>query len=572
MDIQKVGTEHIAERRMQRRSRKVEPYGSMRALDDASTLNSLADAAKVAEMEEQLHNKPCYIIHPEAGLMSMWDSVTALALVFTAMVTPFEVGFLPSAESWRDALFLINRLLDCIFVVDMVVSSLLMYRVPQKPNQEKKLELQSPRHRNSKTRAERLKRRATVAEMSGLDESIDQKPTAALAWEYRYRHVLCNYLTGWFLIDVLSVGPSAFDIYDLATKPETVANATANLLELGSGDALGSSNRTTLLDQAADESNIKVVKVLRVIRTLRLFKLLRLMRGSKIVKRWATRISMPYATIAITQLLLMVLYVIHFSACMLGVMATFSEPNPKLDSWQGYYGYCGRGSKPAGARGKPLNVLIYDLLDGSGTFTCVGPFEIWLASLGWALSIIVTGGGDPQAGPYPGNESADPMSYLLGETISLTVLIIAMAALWSYVTAKFVDVISSSNPDATLSRNQIDDLNRFCTYYHLPDTLRRKLREYAHERKEVNERVMSPWLHPVHQNARCHNAPTHTLILLQVTNRSPNRYCSPISGSGSSPTSRTSSRRGWRGSSTATGSRASRCCIGCRQSSSCEWH
>ena len=517
MDIQKVGTEHIAERRMQRRSRKVEPYGSMRALDDASTLNSLADAAKVAEMEEQLHNKPCYIIHPEAAGMSMWDSVTALALVFTAMVTPFEVGFLPSAESWRDALFLINRLLDCIFVVDMVVSSLLMYRVPQKPNQEKKLELQSPRHRNSKTRAERLKRRATVAEMSGLDESIDQKPTAALAWEYRYRHVLCNYLTGWFLIDVLSVGPSAFDIYDLATTPGTVANATANLLELGSGDALGSSNRTTL-DQAADESNIKVVKVLRVIRTLRLFKLLRLMRGSKIVKRWATRISMPYATIAITQLLLMVLYVIHFSACMLGVMATFSEPNPKLDSWQGYYGYCGRGSKPAGARGKPLNVLIYDLLDGSGTFTCVGPFEMWLASLGWALSIIVTGGGDPQAGPYPGNESADPMSYLLGETISLTLLIIAMAALWSYVTAKFVDVISSSNPDATLSRNQIDDLNRFCTYYHLPDTLRRKLREYAHERKEVNERVMSPWLHPAHQNARCHNAPTHTLIL-QVTNR-----------------------------------------------------
>ena len=112
MDIQKVGTEHIAERRMQRRSRKVEPYGSMRALDDASTLNSLADAAKVAEMEEQLHNKPCYIIHPEAGLMSMWDSVTALALVFTAMVTPFEVGFLPSATSPLEALFVINRLLD----------------------------------------------------------------------------------------------------------------------------------------------------------------------------------------------------------------------------------------------------------------------------------------------------------------------------------------------------------------------------------------------------------------------------------------------------------------------------
>jgi hypothetical protein len=55
------------------------------------------------------------------------------------------------------------------------------------------------------------------------------------------------------------------------------------------------------------------------------------------------------------------------------------------------------------------------------------------------------------------------------------------------VTAKFVDVISSSDPDATLWRNQIDDLNRFCSYYHLPNELCRSLREYAHERKEVSE-------------------------------------------------------------------------------------
>ena len=363
----------------------------------------------------------------------------------------------------------------------MGISSLLMYRVPQRVKLEKSLDGPQPQ----------AKRLASAGEVSGCKGGrgyqSDETPSAALTWEYRYRHVLYNYLTGWFLIDVLSVGPSAFDIYDLATPPTAVANATASLLELGSGESLGSSNGTALLDEAGGDDNLKVVKVLRVIRTLRLFKLLRLMRGSKIMKRWATRITMPYATIAITNLLLMVLYVTHFSACMLGVMATFSEPNAKLDSWQGYYGYCGEGSSPTGARGKGGDVFIYDLFDNSGTFTCVGPFEMWLASLGWAISIIVTGGGDPQAGPYPGNESADPMSYLLGETISLTVLVIAMAALWAYVTAKFVDVISSSDPDATLWRNQIDDLNRFCSYYHLPNELCRSLREYAHERKEVSE-------------------------------------------------------------------------------------
>ena len=486
-DIQRVSGDHTTKvekeryiSRKQRLARRVEPeLGTLKSMD-AVNMSSLADAAKIADMDEQLENKPCYIIDPESIGMTVWDCITGLALVFTAMVTPFEVGFLASAESPLEALFLINRLLDGIFVVDMVISSLLMYRVPERVKAEKALDEPKP------------KRQATVDEVAGnmgcSGYHSDEKPTAALTWEYRYRHVLYNYLTGWFLIDVLSVGPSAFDIYDLATPPTAVANATASLLELGSGDVIGSSNGTALLDEAGgDDGNLKVVKVLRVIRTLRLFKLLRLMRGSKIIKRWATRISMPYATIAITNLLLMVLYVTHFSACMLGVMATFSEPNAKLDSWQGYYGYCGGGSNPTGARGKGGNVVSFDLFDGSGTFTCVGPFEMWLASLGWAISVIVTGGGDPQAGPYPGNESADPMSYLLGETISLTVLVIAMAALWAYVTAKFVDVISSSDPDATLWRNQIDDLNRFCTFYHLPDQLRRTLRAYAHERKEVSE-------------------------------------------------------------------------------------
>ena len=323
----------------------------------------------------------------------------------------------------------------------MVISSLLMYRVPQSRKVEKSLD------------APKLKGQATADELSGHKKPTAK--TATLTWEFRYRHVLYNYLTGWFLIDVLSVGPSAFDIYDLATPPTAVANATASLLELGSGESLGSSNGTALLDEAGGDDNLKVVKVLRVIRTLRLFKLLRLMRGSKIMKRWATRISMPYATIAIAKLLLMVLYVTHFSACMLGVMATFSEPNAKLDSWQGYYGYCGEGSSPTGARGKGGDVFIYDLFDNSGTFTCVGPFEMWLASLGWAIAIIVSGGGDPQAGPYPGNKSADPMSYLRGETVFLIFFLLAMAALWAYVTAKLVDVISSSDPDTTIFRNQV---------------------------------------------------------------------------------------------------------------------
>ena len=134
-------------------------------------------------------------------------------------------------------------------MIDMVVSSLLMYRVPASRKVEK-------------------------------PSSDGKEKKVALTWEFRYGFVLHNYLTGWFLIDLLSVterlaltvtvtvtltltltliltltltltqvGPSAFDIYDLATPPAAVANATASLLELGRGDLIGSPNATALLDE-----------------------------------------------------------------------------------------------------------------------------------------------------------------------------------------------------------------------------------------------------------------------------------------------------------------------------------
>ena len=61
--------------------------------------------------------------------MSAWDGLTATALIFTATVTPFEVAFLETAESTNDALFVINRLLDVIFTLDMLSQFFLMYKI-----------------------------------------------------------------------------------------------------------------------------------------------------------------------------------------------------------------------------------------------------------------------------------------------------------------------------------------------------------------------------------------------------------------------------------------------------------
>ena len=64
-------------------------------------------------------NLPWYLINPMGNGMAMWDGLTSLALIFTAIATPFEVGFLPAAKLAIEPLFLVNRLIDLIFILDM---------------------------------------------------------------------------------------------------------------------------------------------------------------------------------------------------------------------------------------------------------------------------------------------------------------------------------------------------------------------------------------------------------------------------------------------------------------------
>ena len=61
--------------------------------------------------QEKFDKRPWYILNPEAKGMGTWDAVTTTALIFTAVVTPVEVGFLPAPTSPFDPLFCINRVI-----------------------------------------------------------------------------------------------------------------------------------------------------------------------------------------------------------------------------------------------------------------------------------------------------------------------------------------------------------------------------------------------------------------------------------------------------------------------------
>merc|ERR1719316_528812 len=85
-----------------------------------------------------------------------------LALIYTALMTPYEVGFL---ETKLDALFVVNRIIDVIFVKDMIMNFFVKLTVRTK--------------------------------------------TSTL-WLRDQKKIVKHYLKGWFVIDFISILP--FDI------------------------------------------------------------------------------------------------------------------------------------------------------------------------------------------------------------------------------------------------------------------------------------------------------------------------------------------------------------------------
>ena len=78
------------------------------------------------QMQRDLRVTPKWLIDPRTSKrMGYWDFTTVMALLFTALVTPFEVAFLEPVTG--DALYVINWVVNGIFIVDMVFQFCMIY-------------------------------------------------------------------------------------------------------------------------------------------------------------------------------------------------------------------------------------------------------------------------------------------------------------------------------------------------------------------------------------------------------------------------------------------------------------
>ena len=65
-----------------------------------------------------------YVFDPNSTIIMCWDLIVCVALVFTTFVTPFEIAIL---STQLDALFVLNRLFDLIFLWDIYVNMRVAY-------------------------------------------------------------------------------------------------------------------------------------------------------------------------------------------------------------------------------------------------------------------------------------------------------------------------------------------------------------------------------------------------------------------------------------------------------------
>ena len=99
------------------------------------------------------------LIHPNSRPMQLWDGLIVVLLVYLALWTPVEVAFLP-ATSDIGPLFIFNRCVDFVFLVDICLAFRLMYPQPR-----------------------------------------------AKGWVTDRHAITMHYLKGWFAIDVISILP-----------------------------------------------------------------------------------------------------------------------------------------------------------------------------------------------------------------------------------------------------------------------------------------------------------------------------------------------------------------------------
>ena len=170
------------------------------------------------KMRKKIRQKERTSLDPRKSWLQRWDTAMAIALLFTASVTPFEVGVLstvPLSQMGRDPLSWVNRVVDTLFIVDTVMQCFIAYQEP--------------------------------LERGG-------------GWVTDNWKIMRRYATSWMPLDVVTAVPVDLIIAGV---------------EAGQGEASGAQSLT--VDSVGAET-LRIIRVLRLLKLVRILRSSRLVR------------------------------------------------------------------------------------------------------------------------------------------------------------------------------------------------------------------------------------------------------------------------------------------------------
>ena len=212
----------------------------------------------------ELRARERFIIEPnKSSWLPFWDSVSFLAMLYTAIVTPYEVALLPPTGGCITSLFVVNRIVDLVFYTDMVITFRLAY----------------------------------FNERSGR-------------WVRNGTDIAKNYLLGFFFSDLLSLLP----LWPLAAASGC---STADGGRGSGGSGGGGDAHLRLTDSS------RLFRLLRLLRLTRMFKASRVL-GSSLRDILMNHLGATFATLQLAQLVILLCVFSHWQACAFALVEIFA--------------------------------------------------------------------------------------------------------------------------------------------------------------------------------------------------------------------------------------------------------
>ena len=347
-----------------------------------------------------------WIIDPQhSRWMRYHDLLMVVALAFTAIVTPVEVAFIEE-NHLSSGLWWLNRLVDLVFLLDMLISFNLAYRehsdrgghcTPADPSLAPSLSLS-------------LAPPPPPPSPSPSPLRSDKGCCAPLgaAGVFNRRLIVLNYVRGWFLIDLISIAPFFLISFDYA-DPWGVLQVAPE--EVGTSESGASPERAATL--------VRIVKLLRMLKLTRVFK------ASRVIERQLLDLAvnwyeMTYAQLKIIKLVLMLIFWSHLQACMWGLVSSWTQaPN-----W--------------------LSVFDENFSSGEGSGRLPTPLEHYAAAMYWSMMTLTSIG------------YGEMLPQNTVERAICSVFMLLSGVFWTYSIGTVASIATTLNPNQIFYETTMD--------------------------------------------------------------------------------------------------------------------